>query len=170
MLNGKTVVVTGAARGLGRDIAIACGRHGAALILGDILEEQGLETVACLKADGVTARFVPVDLGDPESVASFGHNIAANERTVHGLVNNAAIATNVGGAKFEDIDIELWDRVMRVNVRGTWLMTRALSPPAAGRCADRQHGERYGLVGTATAACLCYEQGRGDFHDAVDGA
>ncbi len=59
MLNGKTVVVTGAARGLGRDIAIACGRHGAALILGDILEEQGLETVACLKADGVTARFVP---------------------------------------------------------------------------------------------------------------
>ena len=44
------------------------------------------------------------------------------------LVNNAAIATNVGGAKFEDIDIELWDRVMRVNVRGTWLMTRALSP------------------------------------------
>jgi len=128
MLHGKTVVVTGAARGLGRDIAIACGRHGATLILGDILESQGLETVARLNADGVTARFIPVDLGDPDSVASFGHNIAAHEGTVHGLVNNAAIATNVGGAKFEDIDIELWDRVMRVNVRGTWLMTRALSP------------------------------------------
>ena len=66
MLHGKTVVVTGAARGLGRDIAIACGRHGATLILGDILEEQGLETIARLKADGVTARFIPVDLGDPE--------------------------------------------------------------------------------------------------------
>lgn len=65
MLHGKTVVVTGAARGLGRDIAIACGHHGATLILGDILEEQGLETIARLKADGVTARFIPVDLGDP---------------------------------------------------------------------------------------------------------
>ena len=45
-----------------------------------------------------------------------------------GLVNNAAIATNVGGKLFEDIDIDLWDRVMRVNIRGTWLVTRAMSP------------------------------------------
>jgi NAD(P)-dependent dehydrogenase (short-subunit alcohol dehydrogenase family) len=43
-------------------------------------------------------------------------------------VNNAAIATAVGGDAFENIPIELWDRVMRVNVRGTWLVTRALVP------------------------------------------
>ena len=50
------------------------------------------------------------------------------EGEIHGLVNNAAIATNVGGKTFDEIDLELWDRVMRVNVRGTWLVTRALAP------------------------------------------
>jgi NAD(P)-dependent dehydrogenase (short-subunit alcohol dehydrogenase family) len=128
MLQGKTVVITGAARGLGREIAVACGRHGATLIIGDILKDLGLETVARLQADGIKARFLPVDLADPESIAAFGRDIAGNEGTVHGLVNNAAIATNVGGARLEDIEIELWDRVMRVNVRGTWLVTKALSP------------------------------------------
>jgi NAD(P)-dependent dehydrogenase (short-subunit alcohol dehydrogenase family) len=135
MLHGKTIVITGAARGLGREIAIACGRHGATLILGDILQNEGRQTVARLKADGVNARFLSVDLGEPDSIASFSRDIAANEGSLHGLVNNAAIATNVGGAKLEDIDIDLWDHVMRVNVRGTWLMTRALSPllPEGGR-------------------------------------
>jgi NAD(P)-dependent dehydrogenase (short-subunit alcohol dehydrogenase family) len=43
-------------------------------------------------------------------------------------VNNAAIATGIGGPEFDAIEIETWDRVMRVNVRGTWLITRALAP------------------------------------------
>jgi NAD(P)-dependent dehydrogenase (short-subunit alcohol dehydrogenase family) len=74
------------------------------------------------------ARFVPIDLGDPDSVAAFARDIAAHEGEIHGLVNNAAIATDVGGKLFEEIDLALWDRVMQVNVRGTWLVTRALSP------------------------------------------
>ena len=53
---------------------------------------------------------------------------AQREGEIHGLVNNAAIATNVGGKPFDEIDLDLWDRVMRVNVRGTWLVTRALAP------------------------------------------
>jgi NAD(P)-dependent dehydrogenase (short-subunit alcohol dehydrogenase family) len=44
------------------------------------------------------------------------------------LFNNGAIATGIGGIGFEDVDIETWDRVMEVNVRGTWLMTRAAAP------------------------------------------
>src|SRR6185295_7027889 len=44
------------------------------------------------------------------------------------LVNNAAIATGIGGKTFEEIDVETWDRVMAVNVRGTWLMIRAMAP------------------------------------------
>src|SRR6185437_13018282 len=45
-----------------------------------------------------------------------------------GLVNCAAIATGIGGKTFEEIDIATWDRVMNVNVRGTWLVTRAAAP------------------------------------------
>lgn len=119
MLTGRTLLVTGAGGGLGRDIALACTKAGARLVLADI-DPACADTAAELGA-----RFVPVDLADPGSIAALGADIAAHEGVLHGLCNNAAIATNVGGMGFEDIDLDLWDRVMRVNVRGTWLMIRA---------------------------------------------
>ena len=124
MLAGRTIVVTGAARGVGRAIAEACAAAGARLVLADVLEEAGRATAAVIPG----ARFVTLDLADPESVARFGEDVAANEGTVHGLVNNAAIATGIGGPEFDAIEIATWDRVMTVNVRGTWLVTRALAP------------------------------------------
>jgi len=128
VLSGRTIVITGAARGVGRAIAEACARHGARLILCDVLREQGERTAAELTRAGTSVRFAPVDLADPQSIAAFAADIARTEGVIHGLVNNAAIATQVGGAAFEDIELDLWDRVMAVNVRGTWLVTRALSP------------------------------------------
>jgi NAD(P)-dependent dehydrogenase (short-subunit alcohol dehydrogenase family) len=127
VLSGRTIVVTGAARGVGRAIARACARHHARLVLGDVLEDAGRD--AAVELGKVTqARFVPLDLDDPDSIARFADDIARREGEVHGLVNNAAIATGVGGKSFDEIDLDLWDRVMRVNVRGTWLITRALAP------------------------------------------
>jgi NAD(P)-dependent dehydrogenase (short-subunit alcohol dehydrogenase family) len=127
MLAGRTIVVTGAARGVGRAIARACAAAGARLVLGDVLADAGRE-VAQELGKVTEARFVPIDLRDPGSIEAFARDVGAHEGKVHGLVNNAAIATNVGGKTFEEIDLELWDRVMRVNVRGTWLVTRALTP------------------------------------------
>ena len=127
MLAGRTIIVTGAARGVGLAIARACARAGARLVLGDILVDAGRAAAQEL-AKNTAARFVPIDLDDPDSVAAFARDVAEHEREIHGLVNNAAIATNVGGAAFDAIDLDLWDRVMRVNVRGTWLVTRALAP------------------------------------------
>jgi NAD(P)-dependent dehydrogenase (short-subunit alcohol dehydrogenase family) len=125
VLSGRIIVVTGAARGVGRAIARACARHHARLVLGDVLEDAGRDAAVEL---GTQARFVPLDLDDPDSIARFADDIAQREGEVHGLVNNAAIATGVGGKSFDEIDLDLWDRVMRVNVRGTWLITRALAP------------------------------------------
>jgi NAD(P)-dependent dehydrogenase (short-subunit alcohol dehydrogenase family) len=127
MLTGRTIVVTGAARGVGRAIARACAGAGACLVLGDILEDAGRE-VAQELGKMTEARFVPIDLDDPDSIQAFARDILQQEGEIHGLVNNAAIATDVGGKSFDEIDLELWDRVMRVNVRGTWLVTRALAP------------------------------------------
>ena len=127
MLKGRTVVVTGAARGVGRTIAEACARHGARLVLADILDKQGREAADAMSKAGASARFVPLDLASQASIHAFAEDVRAHEGRIHGLVNNAAIATDVGGKTFEEIDVELWDRVMQVNVRGTWLVTRALS-------------------------------------------
>jgi NAD(P)-dependent dehydrogenase (short-subunit alcohol dehydrogenase family) len=135
MLAGRTIVVTGAARGVGRAIAQACAKAGAALVLGDILADGG-RAVAQELAKVTQARFVPVDLNDPDSITAFARDVARHEGEIHGLVNNAAIATDVGGKPFDEIELDLWDSVMRVNVRGTWLVTRALAPLFA----DGKHG------------------------------
>lgn len=124
MLTDRTIVVTGAARGLGAEIATTLAAHGARLILGDILQEEGHATAKRLGAD-----FLPVDLAEPRSIADFGSAVRdLTDGTVHGLVNNGAIATGIGGIPFEQIEIDSWDLVQRVNVRGTWLMIRAMAP------------------------------------------
>ncbi len=123
MLTGRTILITGAARGLGRALARACAAQGARLVLADI-DGDGVQAAAA----EIGARAVVVDLGDPDSIAALAASIAATEGTLHGLVNCGAIATDVGGMGFEDIELDLWDRVQRVNVRGTWLMTRACAP------------------------------------------
>ncbi len=122
MLAGRTLLITGAARGLGRAIADTCAAQGARLVLADI---DGTGVAAAAADLGVRA--VTVDLGEPDSIAALAASIAATEGVLHGLCNNGAVATNVGGMAFEDIELDLWDRVQRVNVRGTWLMTRACS-------------------------------------------
>jgi NAD(P)-dependent dehydrogenase (short-subunit alcohol dehydrogenase family) len=128
MLKDRTIVITGAARGVGLAIAKACLRHGARLVIGDVLAEQGEQTARELAGCGSDVRFVPVDLAEPASIEAFATEVGRMHGRIHGLVNNAAIATAVGGDPFEQIPIDLWDRVMRVNVRGTWLVTRALTP------------------------------------------
>lgn len=123
-LDDRHILVTGAARGLGAEIARTLAAQGARLILADIAEEEGRAT-----ADALGAHFVPVDLGDPASIEALAKAVSAQTGgALHGLVNNGAIATGIGGIGFEDIDIDTWDRVQRVNVRGTWLMTRAAAP------------------------------------------
>ncbi len=124
MLEGRSILVTGAARGLGREIARRLVEAGARLFLADIEVAEG-EAVA----RKLGAAFLPVDLGSPDSITRLAEELAAaTGGTLHGLVNNGAIATGIGGIGFEDVEIETFDRVMRVNVRGTWLMVKALAP------------------------------------------
>lgn len=123
-LAGRHILVTGAARGLGAEIACRLAEQDARLILADIAVDEGRAT-----AERLGASFVAVDLGDPASIRACadaaGHQAGG---TLHGLVNNGAIATGIGGIPHDEIEIDSWDLVQRVNVRGTWLMTRACAP------------------------------------------
>jgi len=79
-----------------------------------------------------------VDLAAPDSIESLAQAIDQEYGRLDGLLNNAAIATGIGGKTFEEIDLETWDRVQQVNVRGTWLMVKAMAPllrrsPRGGR-------------------------------------
>lgn len=125
-LDGKRVLVTGSARGLGCAFAVAATEAGARVIIADILEEEGRATAQRLKTG-----FVSLDLADPDSVSSCMESAVGHLGGLDGLVNNAAIATGIGGPTMTEIDIDVWDRVMTVNVRGTWLMSKAAAPHLA---------------------------------------
>ena len=131
-LRDKKLVITGGARGLGRSFAAAASEAGARVLIADILEEAGLQTASDLRAKGQDVQFMPLDLELPASVAELAPGAERTLGGVDGLVNCGAIATGIGGRNCEEIDIETWDRVMTVNVRGTWLATRALLPALRG--------------------------------------
>ena len=128
-LKGRTILITGAGRGLGRAFAEACAAaHAEQILVADIRADWGEATAASLREQGARAEFLAVDLGDPRSIDAFGADVGRRCGAIDGLVNNGAIATGIGGKTFEEIDVETWDKVMAVNVRGTWLMTRAMAP------------------------------------------
>ena len=119
-LVGRHVLISGAARGLGAVLARHLAATGAQLTFADILETEGQAI-----ATELGAKFLKVDLREPASIDALAEQIST---PLHGLVNNGAIATGIGGIGFEDIAIDSWDKVMEVNVRGTWLMIRACAP------------------------------------------
>ncbi|GHJ24121.1 MULTISPECIES: 3-oxoacyl-ACP reductase family protein [Streptomyces] len=123
----RTVVVTGAGRGLGLATARRVAADGHRVVVAELDPERGESATGALRAEGADAHFVRVDVADPESVAALAGQVAALG-PVHGLVNNAGLADAVGGKEFHEIDVAEWDRIMTVNARGPWLVARALLP------------------------------------------
>ncbi|MDS0114318.1 SDR family oxidoreductase, partial [Enterobacter hormaechei subsp. steigerwaltii] len=127
LLSGKRIVVTGAARGLGYHFAQACAEQGAAVVMCDILKGELAESAHRLREQGYAIESHVIDLADQHSIDQVFSAIG-EQGQIDGLVNNAAMATGVGGKNMLDYDPDLWDRVMSVNVKGTWLVTRAAVP------------------------------------------
>jgi len=127
LLAGHRVLVTGAARGLGLAFATAIAEAGAKVALADILHDELDRSVAALRERGLQASGFALDMADPDAIGACAAAALAWLGGLDGLVNNAAI-TNSGGRSSEQLDVALWDKVMDVNVRGTWLMTNACLP------------------------------------------
>ncbi len=132
-LHGRRVLVTGAARGLGEAFARALVGAGAQVVIGDVLHERGKALALAL---GAMAHYVPMDLSDRASISAGVDAAAYAMGGLDGLVNNAAI-TNSGGKTMDLLDADTWDRVMNVNVRGTWLATVAAQPHLAASGSGR---------------------------------
>ena len=123
-LEGRIAVVTGAASGIGKGIAIAFAREGAAIVVADKVEEaQAAEVLVGIREHGGDALFVHTDVSDEKSVRSMAELAMARFGRVDILVNNAGIFTE---SLIENMSIDDWDRVVNTNLRGTFLCTRVL--------------------------------------------
>ena len=120
----RVALVTGA-RGIGRAVALALGRAGLAVAVGARTPEQVETTAADVRALGVEAVGVPLDVTAAGSVETAVARTAAALGPVDVLVNNAGIAES---APFARTDPDMWERHLRVNATGPYLMTRAVLP------------------------------------------
>ncbi len=125
-LDGKTIVITGAGRGLGRTYALACAALGAAVVAADMLDCA--ETVAEVEAAGGRAIGIGLDVRNEGSTAAMAQAATAAYGRIDGLVNNAALYGALTGGRFDSIDPNEWDDAMAVNVKGIWNCCKAVMP------------------------------------------
>ncbi|MFW6690523.1 SDR family NAD(P)-dependent oxidoreductase [Streptomyces sp. MAR4 CNX-425] len=124
-LAGRTAVVTGAARGLGRAFAAGLAEAGADLVLVDLPDAPGLaETAAAVRAHGRRARTYGQDLARLPELAGLADRIREAAGPVHILVNNAGTAAL---ERFNEITEESWSRVMRVNADAVFFLSQRLA-------------------------------------------
>lgn len=142
---GKVVVVTGAASGIGRESALAFGREGAAVVVSDISEEDGVAVVGEIASAGGEATFVRADVSKAEEVESLVRQTVAAYGGLDVAHNNAGI----GGAyaKTEDYPEEEFDRVIAVNLKSVWLGMKYEIPAMLARGGGS-------IINTASAAGL----------------
>ena len=132
-LDGKVAIVTGGARGIGRVYAQGLAAASAAVLVADVLEQEGRDTVKSIEAGGGRAVFHATDVADPDSTEAMAATAASDLGGIDILVNNAAMFASLQGGAFTDISVDRWDRTMAVNVKGAWLCMRAVVPHMRAR-------------------------------------
>jgi NAD(P)-dependent dehydrogenase (short-subunit alcohol dehydrogenase family) len=145
-LDGRAVLVTGAASGIGRATVEALAGEGARVVAADVDAEGGNAVAAALRDGGADVRFVAADVADEAAVAA----VVAEAVGAFGRLDAAANCAGVGGGHGEthDYPVDVWDRIMNINLRGTWLSLRAELP------AILAHGDGGAIVNVSSTLGL----------------
>ena len=135
VLDGRTVLVTGAAHGIGVAYSRELASQGARVAMADIDGEGVAAAAKRLAEEGLDVVDATVDVADPASVERCREELGRVVGDVHVLVNNAAVFATVpmSRAGYQELSVEEWDRMMAVNLRGSWLMSQAFVPPMQQR-------------------------------------
>ena len=125
-LDSQIAVVTGAARGVGEAVARKLAGMGAQVVLVARDQQRLNEVRRGIEADGGNAVVLVCDLLDTDAVAALGERVAREFRRCDILVNNAGVGQD--SKPLHEMEPAEWDRVMHTNLRGPYLMIRALAP------------------------------------------
>jgi 3-oxoacyl-[acyl-carrier protein] reductase len=125
-LNEKVAIVTGAARGIGREYACCLAAAGAAVAVAD--QRDCSETVSQIEAAGGKALGFKTDIADSQSTRALAGAAVEAFGRIDILVNNAALYGSLKSGRFEDIAEAEWDACMAVNVKGIWNCCKAVVP------------------------------------------
>ena len=142
MLKGKTAIITGSGRGIGRAIALAMAEQGANIVVNDVNMESAGEVVAEIEAMGRQAIAVKADVTSEEQIKEMIETCINRFGKLDILVNNAGIIQTV---PVTEIDGKDWDRVMEVNLKGVFLCCKAALAPMKA-----QHGGK--IINIASVA------------------
>lgn len=134
-LDGKTAIVTGGARGIGGEIAMAFAAEGADVVIGDLLgAEAAAPVLSSIAESGRRSLLVRTDVSDEQQVRAMVDAAVAEFGQIDILVNDAG---TVSQKAFAELEVSEWDRVLAVNLRGVFLCTRFVLPGML----ERQRGK-----------------------------
>ena len=123
-LEGRVALVTGGARGLGREMAIALAEAGADVAICDLLSEEGQATARAIEGTGRRALFGRIDVTSSAEIDAFVDEVTACLGPIDILVNNAGIESE--GIPIEDVPDDLWDRILDTNLSSMFRVARAV--------------------------------------------
>ena len=124
-MQGRAVIVTGGASGIGRATALLLAREGARVFIGDVDETGGTATAEAARAAGHSADFLPLDLADPVGIEVFAAAVHQRIDRIDGLVNGAGWDRI---QPFMENPPEMWDDLIAINLMGAVRLTRAVLP------------------------------------------
>jgi NAD(P)-dependent dehydrogenase (short-subunit alcohol dehydrogenase family) len=124
-LQGKIALITGSGSGIGQSSALLFAQEGAKVIVNDINEKNGNETVDRIREAGGEAIFLLADVTDPGSVKGMVDEVIVRMERIDVLFNNAGIS---GVGLLHEVEPEQWDRVMKVNINGVFLPSKYVLP------------------------------------------
>ncbi len=134
MLTDQTAIVTGAARGIGKGIALTLAQAGAHVVVADINAEAATRVAREITVQGLSALAVPVDVTQAEQVDRLVESALAAFGQVDVLVNNAGVVSN---APVLDLSEDEWDRTIAVNLKGAFLCSKRAAKAMAARRSGR---------------------------------
>ena len=152
-LDGKVALISGAARGIGGETARLMAEAGARVVVGDVLDDRGRDTVAAIKAAGGEAEYVHLDVTREADWTEAINRATTRFGKLDILVNNAGVFIGKG---IEDISLEEWNRLAAVNMTGVFLGTKLAIAALREAGQSAEHGSA--IVNLASIAGIVGSQ------------